>query len=669
MTAESDTATDTSWACAGAADDAVRPALLAIWAELLDLDPTTIGGDVSFLRLGGDSVLTVRMSAMVRKRLDTVLALSDVRVETTLDELHELVERRRSDEPARALNIEIAPRDDPYGSFPLLPLQQGYFVGQQDGWELSYESAHYYLDYALAGMDGDEAEEALIDAVGRLARHQPTLRARVTPDGRQYVVPESEPGAIPTVTVYDLRRGSEDENASTVANIRTEMSRSGPDPINGPGIDVRLTLLPGDRGRLHLGMSLLTFDGWSSGAMNRDLLAYAADWNATLVPLSIDFGDYVSSLSGLSRTEAWLADRDWWWDRLDDLPSPPALPLVADPKSVRPVTMGNREARFSAREWAALREQCTARGVTASTVMLTAFGSILARWAGHSSLLLNALQLNRLPLHSDVHRVVGAFAATMLIPLELDSEATFAELASAVQTTSSEYTSHNLVSGVEAGRELARRRGTRRPPSPIVFQSVLGVDAAMGGTASTDAGPLGTVEIADYFHQLRTPQVALEVRCFELGDEVVTVFSLVEEIFDDTEVTRAFDEFVDLVHGLAAGDRWDSAPDVPRTGDRVPDERMRLGMLPDPLVQEHSGPPIDDLEYTVCEVFEEFLDVPVLDRGGNFFSLGGDSMLAVRVVALLAKETGAAIAIRDFLDDPTVAGAASAVRLRLGVIQ
>ncbi|MGK2885047.1 MAG: condensation domain-containing protein [Rhodococcus sp. (in: high G+C Gram-positive bacteria)] len=643
--------------------------LTRIWAELLDLPLEKIARDASFLRLGGDSVLTVRMSALVRKRLEIALELSDVRVETTLGELVELVERRSSDEPARALNIEIARRVDPSSTFPLLPLQQGYFVGQQDGWELSYGSAHYYLDYALDGMESGEAEDALTDALERLARHQPTLRARVTPAGRQYVLPDTDPAAMPQVTLHDLRDLGEAEIEAALAEIRKDMSEHGPDPIRGPGIDVRLTLLPGERGRLHLGMSLLTFDGWSSGAMNRDLLAYAADWNATLVPLSIDFGDYVSSLSGLSRTEAWLADREWWWDRLDDLPAPPALPLVADPKSVRPVTMGNREARFSADEWAAMRAECTARDVTASTVMLTAFGTVLARWAGHSHLLLNALALNRLPLHPDVHRVVGAFAATMLVPLELDSDASFAELAASLQSVSSECSAHNLVSGVEAGRELARRRGTRRPPAPIVFQSVLGVDAAMGGTASTDAGPLGTVDIGDYFHQLRTPQVALEVRCFELGDEVVTVFSLVDEIFDEAEVSTAFAEFVSIVRGLAAGERWDAVPGLPRVSSPVPDDRLRLGLLPDPPVNEHSGPPIDDLEYTVCEVFEEFLDAPVLDRGANFFSLGGDSMLAVRVVALLARETGATIAIRDFLDDPTVAGTASAVRLRLGVVQ
>lgn len=223
--------------------------LTEIWAELLDLQPADVVDDASFLRLGGDSVLTVRMSALIRKRLDIALELSDVRVETTLGQLVELVERRSTDEPARAWNIEIARRDDPHSTFPLLPLQQGYFVGQQDGWELSYGSAHYYLDYALDGMESDDAEDALTDALERLARHQPTLRARVTPDGRQYVLAESDPSALPQVTLYDLRDRDEREIESTLADVRRDMSEHGPDPITGPGIDVRLTLLPGGRGR------------------------------------------------------------------------------------------------------------------------------------------------------------------------------------------------------------------------------------------------------------------------------------------------------------------------------------------------------------------------------------------------------------------------------------
>ncbi|MGN9783276.1 phosphopantetheine-binding protein [Nonomuraea sp. ZG12] len=642
--------------------------LAEIWSELLDLPPDEIPHDVGFLRLGGDSVLAVRMSALVRKRLGVALALSDVRVETTLGELTELVRRRSSGEPAaRALPLKVTPRPDPHAEFPLLPLQQGYFVGQQDGWELSYDSAHYYLDYALTGVDGDEAADALTDAVERLAAHQPTLRARVTSDGRQYVLPADAPGAVPQVRVHDLRAAGAEEIADTLQDVRQQMSTTGPDPTRGPGLDIRLTLLPGGEGRLHLGLSLLIFDGWSSSVLSRDLVTFVADWNAALPPLEINFGDYVNAVADLPATEAWQADRDWWWSKLDTLPTPPTLPLAADPQQVRPITMGNREHRWSADRWAALRQQCTGRGVTPSTAMLTAFGVVLARWAGHRRMLLNSLQLNRLPLHPDVQRVVGAFAATMLLPLDLDPGATFGELAATVQTTSGEHAAHNLITGVEVGRELARRRGSWRPVGPVVFQSVLGVDAAMGGRPPEDAGPLGRVVASDYFHQLRTPQVAIEVRCFELGPEMVAVFSLVDELFEADQVTAAFAEFVELVDALADGPGWDRMPGLPEAAEPEPDdEGLRLGLLLESAVSHPEGPPADDLEQAIADVFEELLEVPVLDRGADFFGLGGDSLLAVRAVVRLSKEVGIPVPVREFLSDSTVAGVASAVRSRLG---
>lgn len=56
------------------------------------------------------------------------------------------------------------------------------------------------------------------------------------------------------------------------------------------------------------------------------------------------------------------------------------------------------------------------------------------------------------------------------------------------------------------------------------------------------------------------------------------------------------------------------------------------------------------------------LDAPVLDRATPFFDLGGDSLLAVRALARLAKDEGVAVQVRRFLDAPTVAGLAAVVR-------
>ncbi|WP_422771399.1 phosphopantetheine-binding protein [Plantactinospora sp. WMMC1484] len=636
------------------------PLLAEIWSELLGLDRNTIEPDVSFLRYGGDSVLAVRMAALIRKRLGVVLALADVGAESTVAELAALVRQRSAAGSAiRALPVELQRRADQSKPFPLLPLQQGYFVGQQGGWELSYESAHFYSDVALRDIDSDEAAEALTDALRRLAEHQPMLRARVTSDGMQYILPPDAPGAVPAPRVYDLRDASPDSASASLIELRAEMIAAGPDPTQGPGLDIRLTLLPGGEGRLHTNMSLLLFDGWSATLLNRELLELSADWNALLAPLEMGFDDYVASVEALPQSAAWATDRDWWWSRLDEMPQPPALPLVVDPREVRATTMANREEYLSPGRWAALRDRCAAHDVTPSTAMFTAFAIVIARWSGQRRMLLNSLQLNRLPLHPDVHRVFGAFASTMLLPTDLAAGASFAALAGEAQRRFTEYAGHALVTGVEVSRELGRRRGTHRPVAPVVFQSTLGMDTAMGAQQPDSAGPLGQVAMDDFFHQLRTPQVALEARFYELRGSLAIVFSLVEELFDRDQVDAAYADLVALVGSLADGDGWDQIVELPDEPEGSPTE-LRLGRYADNRATAGDGPPASELEQTIAALWEDLLGVPVLDRGTNFFELGGDSLLAVRALAQLAKRIGTTVPVRDFLADPTVAGVAVA---------
>ncbi|MGL5819319.1 MAG: condensation domain-containing protein [Phycicoccus sp.] len=648
------------------AAEQVHETLRTVWAELLALPPDEVPAEVSFLRLGGDSVLAVRMSAMVRQRLGVDLALADVRVDTTLTDLAALVARRATSVAPqdRALPVDLTRRDDPAAAFPLLPLQQGYFIGQQNGWELSYDSAHYYLDLALHDVDADEAPDALGDALRRLAEHQPTLRARVTADGRQHVLPSADPDAIPALRVQDLREDPDPDAAVDV--VRHEMSTRGPDPTDGPGVDARLSLLPAGRARLHLSLSLLLVDGWSANLLTRELLTLASDVNATLAPVDIDFGDYVDACSRLPGTSPWQADRDWWQAHLETLPAPPALPLALDPREARPQVMTNREVRVPADTWAAMRHQCTTHGVTPSAALLAVYSASLARWAGHHRLLVNTLQLNRLPLHPDVHRVIGAFASTMLLPLDLPVGGTFAELAAHAQQRFADHSAHNLYSGVEVGRELSRLRGSTRPVAPVVFLSTIGMDAAMQQGVPGHAGPLGEVDVSDHHQQLRTPQVALEARLFELNDELVLVFSTVEDVLSTEDVDRVFAEFTENAAALADPAAWRLPVEVPDEADPpTAGPALRLGRLDDPRrADADAGAPRDDLERTIAAVFAEVLAQPVPDRAASFFALGGDSLLAVRALARLAGLGVNGLTVRDVVDDPSVAGLAAAARDR-----
>ncbi|WP_317259548.1 MULTISPECIES: condensation domain-containing protein [Streptomyces] len=471
---------------------------------------------------------------------------------------------------------------------------------------------------------------------------------------------------MPRLRVTDLRAADEDEIDSRLDAIRKEMSTEGPDPAHGCGLDMRLTLLPGRRARLRSSTSLLIIDGWSSGVFYRDLFALASDYNAVLAPLEVDFGDYATTLEGLPETEQWRADRDWWWERLDDFPLPPALPLTADPAEVRPTLMGTRQAVLEAKRWAALREQCARHGVTPSAAMFAAFSTAVARACGHRRFLLNTLQLNRLPLHPDVPRLVGAFSSTVLMPVALPDSPVFADLAADAQRNLGEALAHNLVTGVEVSRELGRRRGTRRPVAPVVFQSTLGVDAALGSEVPHSAGPLGTIDLRSHHQQLRTPQVALEVRLFELRDELVVVFSLVEEIFAAVNVDRMFHDVMGIVTSLVDEGGWSARVILPEALD-APEEETEGGRLSVPAVSapataDEAGVPRDGTEREIARRWAALLGCSVADRAADFFGLGGDSLLAVRMLGALARDGVAQVTPRRFLERPTVAGLAAAIR-------
>ncbi|MFD8477863.1 phosphopantetheine-binding protein [Kitasatospora sp. NPDC059673] len=67
--------------------------------------------------------------------------------------------------------------------------------------------------------------------------------------------------------------------------------------------------------------------------------------------------------------------------------------------------------------------------------------------------------------------------------------------------------------------------------------------------------------------------------------------------------------------------------------------------------------PVEALAAVFCRVLE--LDAVPAD--GNFFLLGGDSLIATRVLSAVAREHGVELTFEDFFADPTPAGLATRV--------
>ncbi|MFG1798311.1 beta-ketoacyl synthase N-terminal-like domain-containing protein [Nocardia sp. NPDC049149] len=625
-------------------DEDVAEAVTAIWTQVLNLESAAVQPDSTFVALGGDSVLAVRMATMVRGRLGVAVPVVDLVGDMTFVDLVALVAERRTGTAITA--IELSRQADPAAPFPLTPLQQAYWVGQQHGYALSYDSAHNYVDFRLTGID----PAAVDTAVRRQVERQPMLRAVFLPDGTQQVLSVSDPRlAGQPVAHLDLRAATVGEADERVAAIRAEMQRTGPGMDPWP-FQVTAVRLPGDELSLHIVCSLLVADGWSVQLMFTELFTYLDDPNTMLAPLTAHFGDYVETISHQRGEPEWQAQRDWWWDRIGDLPPAPTLPLAVPFDQVRPDTLERREFRVTGERMTVLRDRCAEYNLTPTAVFATCWALALARLAGHRRFLLNVLYLNRLHLPRDLDHAIGPYAGTVLLDIALPARADFVTAAQHVQEATATMLDHGQVTGVEVLRELGRRRRDTAPQAPVVFHSTLGLHPP-GGTPDT-------VQVRDFYQRVRTPQVALDMQVFQWDwdDSVMVNLDAVAELFPPGVLDALFAQVHETVDALVdRPETWTATTDLP--------EAEQPARPDDPVPAALDGPPATATERAVAELWTDLLEISGgIHRGTDFFTAGGDSVLAIRMLNRLRGEHELGLTPREFLADPTLAAVAAAAR-------
>ncbi|MFF4273185.1 condensation domain-containing protein [Streptomyces sp. NPDC001536] len=104
--------------------------------------------------------------------------------------------------------------------------------------------------------------------------------------------------------------------------------------------------------------------------------------------------------------------------------------------------------------------------------------------------------------------------------------------------------------------------------------------------------------------------------------------------------------------------------EIPTGADGRPDPAA-LAAVPEPAEgtpeETADDAPRDAVERRLVELFEELLGVPGLGRYDNFFDYGGQSLLAVRLVARVAEELSRPLGVGVFMNNPTVAALARAL--------
>ncbi len=413
-----------------------------------------------------------------------------------------------------------------------------WFLEQLEPGNVAYLIPHS-LRFAVA-LDARTLEWSLNEI---LRRHE-VLRTRFAAiDGEpaQFVLPWLEL----ELRIEDLER-EERRDAAIARCAREEWSK--PFELDRPPLlRARLLRLAESDWLLLVTIHHLVADGWSVGLFERELTAlYDARLGRTPPPppLRLQYADF--ALWQRQRFEGAELERQlgYWREQLDGAPELLALPTdrarTAD-RTLRGGTLGFVVAAEALDRLRALGRQ---GGVTLFMVLTGALAVLLGRAAREDEVVLGTPIAGR--LNSEIERLIGLFANTLALRVQLGGDPTVRELLVRVRNTCLAAYEHQELPFERLVEELRPRRDLGHNP---IFQVMFtlqnlptrGAQAAHGQTGELVAAGQGSAKFD------------LSFSVAESADGLAGALEYSSDLFDTATVERLAEHWVTLLEHFAAG--------------------------------------------------------------------------------------------------------------------
>ncbi|MGW2389357.1 amino acid adenylation domain-containing protein [Streptomyces lydicamycinicus] len=525
---------------------------------------------------------------------------------------------------------------------PLTPLQEGMFF---HSW-YDDEAVDVYGVQMVLALDGPLRPDLLKASVAALLTRHPNLRAgfRQRANGQPFQVIHRE---VP-LPWEELDLTAQDDAPRRLAEFLTA-DRARRFPLDRPPL-MRFTLvrLGPDRHRLVVSNHHLLLDGWSTPILVRELFTlYEHGGDDRALPPVVPQRHYFS----------WLAAQDdagcerAWQQALDALPGP-SLVAPADPGRV-PVAPERVAAAFPEGFGGDLDHFARQRGLTVNTLVQGAWAVVLSRLTGRDDVVFGTLVSGRPPEVAGIESMVGMFINTVPVRVRLDAGAPVADNLARLQDEQTALLSRHHLSLAR----IQRLAGTGDLfDTFVVFENAPGDD----GTRPSYAGV--RVEVAEGHDSAHYP---LRVVAGLTGQRLQIELEYRPDLFDRDEAAAVLSALEGVLGEIVAG------PGQPVAGLAcpLPAAFRRLDAAapaPEPGADDDAEvlPPVARTAFSATEeilrgLFESVLGRPCPGVDDSFFTLGGQSLTAIRLLSRIRAAFGVELPVRSVFESPTVAGLAA----------
>ncbi|UIJ60638.1 amino acid adenylation domain-containing protein [Amycolatopsis acidiphila] len=584
--------------------------LLREVTDLLGPEAAELSEEDSLIEWGLDSIQLMQVANKWRRR-GIKVGFAQLAKRPTLAGWREVLTEAAGVAPEPAVTVEV----DESEPFPLALMQHAYWIGRDEETTLGSVAAHLYVEFDGHGVDAAKLERA----VEALVRRHGMLRAKFTDDGRQQILPER---AQPALVVHDV------DDEQELERIRDRSSHARLNVAEGEVFSIQLSRLPDGRTRLHVDVDMLAADALSYRVLLADLARCYE--HPEVEPIGYSYPRYLAEREPARQADRGRA-REWWQQRVPELPAAPELPLVPESERGDATRVTRRHHWLAPEDRKRLASRAHEHGLTPAMVVATAFAESLASWSGQPRFLLNLPMFDRESMHPEADQLVGDFTGSVLLDVDLSTKASFADHARTLQDRMHADAAHAAYSGVEVLRDLSRHQG-EQVLAPVVFTSALNL------------GELFDADVRRLFGEAvwiisQGPQVLLDAQVTEVNEGLLINWDVRENAFPADLIDEMFAAFHSLITRLGQhDDAWDQP-----VGGALPATQAAVRAEVNDTAGPRSGKLLHDGFF---ERARQQPDAPALVWSSGELSYGELADRALRIAASLEVSPGDTVGVR-----------------------
>jgi amino acid adenylation domain-containing protein len=460
----------------------------------------------------------------------------------------ELLERRLAQARQAPPAEQVPARPDPAAPFRVSLAQEGIWFMEQ-----LHPGGCLYNICRVLRLRGRLDRELLRRSLARVADRQESLRLRFfRRAGEAFAEAVPAGGAPAPLPLLDLRGVPAPAHQRELERATWQQADAPFDLARGGLWRTLLVRLAGDEHALVLTVHHLVFDGWSWGALFRDVAACyrgargGDGATAATSGLPLTFGDFALWERRQLDEGRFTAGLDHWRERLAGLPPLFEMPADRPRPALLELAAGRARLRLGGDLTAGLRRLAAAEGASPFMVLLAGWAALLARYSDRRLVLVSTPVAGR--HHTAAEPLVGCFVNTALLPVDLGPDLdgpTVRELLARSRDSVLEALAHQRLPFSRLVEELA-------PERSLAYAPVAQITLVLENTPASELALDGIAVVATESVERGRPDHDLSLSLEERGAELEALLVYNASLFDPATAARLLAHLERLLAAMPA---------------------------------------------------------------------------------------------------------------------